>query len=146
MVDAIGRGLAAGFAGALAMSVSTNAEMRLRGRPPSDAPARALSRLLGVDASTRRRKTRLALAGHLATSLSLGAARGAMATAGVRPAPAGAALLGLALLPEVLAVPALGAAPPPWRWSATDACVSLLHHGVYAGTTNAVYGLLDRRR
>jgi hypothetical protein len=146
MVEAIGRGLAAGFAGALAMSVSTNAEMRLRGRPPSDAPARALSRLLGVDARTRRRKTLLALGGHLGTSLALGATRGALAHAGVRPARAGGALLGLALLPEVLVVPALGAAPPPWRWSATDTAVSLLHHGVYAGTTNVVYGLLDRRR
>jgi len=32
MVEAIGRGMAAGFAGALVMSVSTNAEMRLRAR------------------------------------------------------------------------------------------------------------------
>jgi hypothetical protein len=146
MVQAIGRGVAAGFAGALAMSVSTNAEMRLRGRPPSDAPARVLSRLLGIDASTRRRKTLLALAGHFGTSLAFGAVRGAMGGAGVRPAPAGGALLGLALLPEVLVVPALGAGPPPWRWSAADSAISVLHHGVYAGTTNAVYGLLDARR
>lgn len=145
MVESIRRGLAAGFAGAMAMSVSTNAEMRLRGRPPSDAPARVLSRLLRIDASTRRRKALLASGGHLATSLALGAARGAMAAAGMRPAPAGATLLGLALLPEILIVPALGASPPPWRWSANDSAISVLHHGVYAGVTNATYGMLERR-
>ena len=37
-VPAIAGGLGAGLAGALAMSASTHAEMRLRGRPPSDAP------------------------------------------------------------------------------------------------------------
>src|SRR5215218_2027554 len=68
---ALARGAGAGFAGALAMSVSTNAEMRLRGRPPSDAPAKALARLFGVSARGRHRKMQLALAGHVATSITL---------------------------------------------------------------------------
>lgn len=144
-VAAIGRGMLAGFAGAVVMSVSTNAEMRLRGRPPSDAPARAISRLLGVKARGRRRKRRLALAGHLGTSVALGAVRGVMARRGVDPAPAGAALFTLAMVPEIVVVPALGAAAPPWRWSATDAAVSVLHHGVYALTTNAAHGVLESR-
>lgn len=144
-LTAIGLGVGAGIAGALAMSVSTNTEMRVRGRPPSDAPAQALSRLLGVSARGRRRKLQLALAGHLATSLALGAARGLMARRGVKPGPAGAALLTLALLPEVVVVPALGAAEPPWRWSAPDAAVSVLHHGVYAVVTNEAYGRLEAR-
>ncbi len=144
-LGAIGRGGAAGFAGAMAMSVSTNVEMRLRGRPPSDAPAQAISRLLGVDAHGERRKLQLALAGHLATSVALGAARGVMARRGVPPAPSGAALFTLAMIPEIVVVPALGAAAPPWRWSATDAAVSVLHHGVYALTTNAAFGVLESR-
>ena len=144
-LGAIGRGAAAGFAGALAMSVSTNAEMRLRGRPPSDAPARAISRLVGVDAHGRRRKMQLALAGHMTTSIALGAARGVMARCGVPPAPAGAALFALAMVPEIVVVPALGAAAPPWRWAATDAAVSVVHHGVYALTTNAAHGVLESR-
>lgn len=141
----LARGAVAGFAGAMAMSVSTNAEMRLRDRPPSDAPAKALSRLLGIDAGGPRRRMALAFGGHLATSVSLGAARGALAKAGVSSGPALGALLGLALLPEILVVPALGAAPPPWRWSGADAAIGVLHHGVYAVTTNEAYGLLDRR-
>lgn len=141
-VGAVARGAGAGFAGAIAMSVSTNLEMRLRGRAPSDAPAQALSRLLGISARGRRRRRRLALAGHLSTSIALGAARGVMARRGVKSRPAGVALFTLALLPEVVVVPALGAAKPPWRWSAADMAVAALHHGVYAGTTNAAYGWL----
>ncbi len=115
-VPAIAGGLGAGL-GALAMTASTNAEMRLRGRPASDAPARALERLLRVSTRGKRRRRRLTLGGHLATSLALGAARGGLELAGVRPPPAAAAMLALGLAPEVVVVPALGAAPPPWRWS-----------------------------
>ena len=144
-LGAIGRGLAAGAAGAAAMSVSTNAEMRLRGRPPSDAPARAISRLLGVDARGQRRRMQLALAGHLVTSIALGAVRGGLARRGVEPPAAGATLFALALVPEIVLVPALGAAAPPWRWSAADTAVSVLHHGIYALATNAAYGVLEAR-
>ena len=145
MRAALGRGVVAGFAGALVMNVSTNTEMRLRGRPPSDAPARAIAKLFGVKARGERRKMQLALAGHLATSVALGAARGVIGRRGVRPAPAGGALFALAMLPEVVVVPALGAAPPPWRWSAVDTAVSVVHHAVYAAAANAAYGWLDAR-
>ena len=59
--------------------------------------------------------------------------------AGVRPPPAAAAMLALGLAPEVVVVPALGAAPPPWRWSRADVAVSLLHHGVYAAAVESSY-------
>lgn len=97
---AVARGAVAGFAGAMVMSASTHLEMRLRGRPPSDAPARALARTFGVRAGGKQRKMQLALAGHLATSVSIGAAGGALQSTHRRPAASGAALFGLALLPE----------------------------------------------
>jgi hypothetical protein len=43
-------------------------------------------------------------------------------------------MVALRLAPEVVVTPALGAAPPPWRWSRPDMARSLLHHGVYAAT------------
>lgn len=142
---AVARGAQAGFAGAMVMSVSTETEMRLRGRPPSDAPAKAIARLFGVNPSAKHRKMALALAGHVATSVTIGAARGLMARRGVRPAPAGVALFTLAMVPEIVVVPALGAAAPPWRWSAIDTATSVLHHAVYAVSTNAAYGWLQSR-
>lgn len=143
--DAVVRGAVAGFAGAMAMSVSTHLEMRVRDRPPSDAPARALARILGVSPRGKQRKMHLALAGHLATSVSIGAAGGALRSAGRRPGPMGAALFGLALVPELVIVPGLGAASPPWRWSRVDWAVTVGHHGVYAAATNVAYALLDAR-
>jgi hypothetical protein len=124
------------------MSVSTTVEMRLRGRPPSDARARALGRLPGVNARGKRRRRRLLVGGHLATSLTLGAACGVLELAGVRPRPAAAAVFGLALVPEVVVVPALGAVQPPWRWSRAEVALTLLHHGVYATVVNGAYRLL----
>jgi uncharacterized protein YndB with AHSA1/START domain len=140
---AMGRGMGAGVAGALAMSISTNVEMRLRRRPPSDAPARALARVLRVKVRGEKRKEQLMLGGHVGTSLALGSARGVLGRAGLKPGPAGAALFGLALLPDVVILPALGASEAPWRWSAADAAVTVLHHGVYAAATDAAYALLE---
>src|SRR5918994_6904015 len=46
---AVGKGLFAGAAGTVAMTLSSTIEMKLRGRPPSSAPARAAAKLLGVE-------------------------------------------------------------------------------------------------
>lgn len=139
---AIARGALAGLAGAALMSVSTNAEMRLRGRPPSDAPARAIERLLGIRIRGRRKRMRAVAAGHVATSVGVGAARGALDAAGVPVGAAAAATLALALVPELVVVPATGAAAPPWRWSPAEGAISVLHHAVYAGTVVAAYEAL----
>lgn len=142
---ALAQGALSGVAGGLAMTASTNLEMRLRGRPPSDAPANALARVLHVKPRGRRRKQALALAGHFGTSIGVGLVRGALDRAGVPRAPAAGATFAAAMLPEVVVVPALGATNPPWRWSRVDAAVSVLHHAVFAGAADAAYVQLARR-
>jgi uncharacterized protein YndB with AHSA1/START domain len=132
------RGMLAGLAGAAAMSVSTHAEMRLRGRPPSDAPAKALARVLRVKAGGRRAQA-LGTAGHVGTAVSLGAVRGLLDPAGAGPRTGGAILFAMAMTPDAAVVPALGAAPPPWKWTRTEAFISVLHHAVFAAATNAAY-------
>ena len=139
---ALARGALAGLAGAAVMSVSTNAEMRLRGRPPSDAPARAIERLLRIRIRGRRNRMRAAAVGHVATSVGVGAARGALDAAGMPVRAADAATFALALMPELVVVPVTGAAAPPWRWSPTEGAISVLHHAVYAGTVIAAYEAL----
>jgi uncharacterized protein YndB with AHSA1/START domain len=127
---AVGHGMLAGLAGAAAMSLSTNAEMRLRGRPPSEA----------------RTKVLLMTGGHFGTATSLGVVRALLDRLGLSPRKSGAVLFLLALTPEVAVVPALGAARPAWRWTPTEVGVSLLHHAVFAAATNATYGRLHERR
>jgi hypothetical protein len=133
------------MAGSAAMSASTNMEMRLRRRPPSRAPAKALARALRVRQGGERRKTLLAAGGHVATGTSLGASRGLLDRVGLPPRAAGAALFALAMAPELVIVPALGAAPPPRKWTRADAAVSVLHHAVFAAATDTAYVRLRRR-
>lgn len=136
---ALPRGAVAGLGGAAAMSVSTNLEMRLRNRPPSYAPAKALGRMLGIDADSDQTEKLLGLLGHVGTAVSLGTVRGLLDRAGLGPGSSGFALFVLAMAPEVIAVPALGAADPPWRWSRTEAALSVLHHAVFAAGTTVAY-------
>jgi hypothetical protein len=133
----IGEGVKAGLGGAAVMSVSTNLEMRLSGRDASDAPARALERLFGIEVDNKRLEQALVTAAHVATSVSLG-----VVAAGLRrrlgPLLAASVLLGASLIPELVVVPALGAAEPPWRWSKQGAAQAELHHTVYAVATAMV--------
>ncbi len=61
VAGAVGKGLIAGFAGTAAMTVSSTLEAKLRGRAPSDAPARATAKMLGIkefeDAVAQRAST-----------------------------------------------------------------------------------------
>jgi hypothetical protein len=119
--------------------------MRLRRRPPSDAPARAIERLFGTRLRGDRKRMQAAAAGHLVASVSLGAARGAMDVAGVPRASAAAATFGLALVPEVVVVPVLGATDPPWEWGATETAIRVIHHAVYASAVLLAYDGLRQR-
>jgi hypothetical protein len=139
------RGAQAGAVGGTLMSVSTNAEMRLRGRPPSRLPAQALEHALGVDLN-RRQEQRLVTVGHVLSSAGLGAARGMLGAAGLSPGRANLAFVPLAFLPDFVIMPVSGSAPPPWRWEPVEILTSLLHHSVYAAGTVGAHECLRRRR
>jgi hypothetical protein len=138
---ALGRGLVAGVAATAAMTVATTVEMKLRRREPSSLPAKVAGRLLGVK-PRKRSGDRFATVAHAATGVSLGAARGLLDLAGVRGAPAPAAFFALAWLPELLVVPAAGAAPPPWSWGTKEIAISAAHHAVYAAAGETTYRAL----
>ena len=139
---ALGRGLVAGAAATAAMTVASTAEMKLRRRPPSDAPAKVAGRLLGVK-PRKKAGGRFAAVAHGATGVSLGATRAAIDLAGVRGPAAPAAFFALAWTPDLVAVPAAGAAEPPWRWGAGEVAISALHHVVYAAAGEGVYRALS---
>ena len=138
----ISEGAKAGLGGAVVMSISTNLAMRLTGREASDAPAKALERLFGIDIANERGEQALVAAAHVATSISLGVVAASMRRR-LRPMLAASFLLGASLIPELVVVPALGAAEPPWKWSKQGTAEAVLHHAVYAVATAAV---LERLR
>lgn len=135
---ALRAGLLAGAAGGVAMSVSTNVEMRLRRRPPSVVPVQAAERLVGLDLD-RKTEERLATLGHVVSSAVLGGTRGLLSLLALPAAALDGAFAAGAFLPDFVLIPATGQVPPPWRWSATELIVAAWHHAAYAAVTVGTY-------
>jgi hypothetical protein len=126
----LGAGLLAGIAGTAAITASSTFEMRLRGREPSRAPRDVAERVLGVKA--KGDGVLLATVAHGATGIGLGVV-GALAGGSART------YLALGMLPELVLVPALSDVDPPWRWSAGEHAISLIHHAAYAVAAARTY-------
>lgn len=139
-----GRGILAGLAGGVAMSASTIAEMRLTGRGPSKVPAKAIERLLGIRKLGRTGERRMTTAAHFVVAGSTGGAWGAIASAGLPRFLRMPLLYGIAAAPDAALVPAMGLAPPPWRWTRGDVARTAGHHAVFAAVTHAVFSRLER--
>ncbi|MEV4443403.1 hypothetical protein AB0K09_31300 [Streptomyces sp. NPDC049577] len=141
-----GVGMAAGLAGALAMTLSSTMEMRLRDRQASSAPADAAGKVLGVRPVDDAGAARFSRAVHYGYGAAWGMARGVLAGAGLPPAVATAWHLALVWGSELVALPALGVTSPATRWGASEVAIDGWHHLVYAVTTGVAHGLLDRTR
>jgi hypothetical protein len=135
-------GIAAGAAGTAAMTVSTTVEMKLRGRPPSQAPADSIERLTGWSPGTQEGRERLGTVAHAAFGTLLGLARGAIGALGLGEPAASAAFLPVAWAPDLVVVPALGAADPPWRWGGAELAISGWHHVVYVAVAGVAHEAL----
>lgn len=138
---ALGRGIVAGAAATAAMTVASTAELKVRRRPPSTAPAKVAGKLLGVK-PRKRAGDRFATIAHAASGVSLGTARGLLDVAGVSNRAAPAAFFAIAWTPDLIGVPAAGVAPPPWRWGARELAISAFHHGVYVAAGEGTYRAL----
>ncbi|WP_444961989.1 hypothetical protein [Nocardiopsis sp. M1B1] len=143
--SAVGRGLLAGVVGTAAMTVSSTAEAKLRGRGGSTSPADAAGKVLGVRPEGPSGEQRFNTAVHWGYGASWGAVRGLLGAIGLHGTAAAAAHLALVWGGEQVALPATGTAPPAWKWGAKEVGVDLLHHTVYACATSAAYEWLDRR-
>ena len=144
LAEDIGKGLFAGAAGTAAMTASSTLEAKLREREPSDAPAEAAGKVLGVqprDSDGRQRFSNLV---HWAYGTSWGAVRGLLNAVGHRGAKASAEHFALVWGTEQVMLPSLEVTPPPWKWGARELAIDGLHHAVYAAATGVAYALIDR--
>lgn len=143
--SAIGRGLAAGAVGTVAMTASSTLEAKLRGRGSSDTPSQAVGEVLGVDEfegdAARARTNQFA---HWGYGTSLGAIRGLLGATGLHPRIADLGFYAAVQGTEQVMMPALDLAPPARQWGGTEVATDVTHHVVYAFTTNAVYRWLSR--
>jgi len=144
VASAVGRGLFAGAAGTAAMTVSSTIEMKASEREGSTAPADAAAKVLGIQPRDAAGKARFSNVVHWAYGTGWGVVRGLIGAAGFSgPAATGAHFA--AIWPSALVMlPALGVAPPPWKWGATELGIDALHHAVYATTAGVAFAALDR--
>ncbi len=140
----LGRGFVAGLLGGVAMSASTVAEMRLTRREPSTVPARAIERIFGIRKLGDTGERRVTTTAHFAVSGLTGGAWGALASAGLPRRLRMPLLYGMAAAPDAAVVPAMGLAPPPWRWTPADVARTIGHHAVFALVTHAAFSRLER--
>jgi hypothetical protein len=142
----VGKGLFAGVVGTAAMTVSSTLEMKIRDRPGSSAPAEAAGKVLGVEPKGEAEQARFSNMVHWGYGTSWGAVRGLIGAAGLEGPGAAAAHLGVVWGTEQVMLPALGVAPPFWRWGVKEVTIDTLHHLVYAGATSVAYAFLDPHR
>lgn len=143
LASSIGKGLFAGAAGTAAMTISSTFEMKVRGRKPSDAPAQAAAKVLGVSPVGENEKKRFSNLVHWGYGTGWGAVRGVIGAAGLRGLPAGALFFAAIWGNELVMLPTLGVAPPATKWGAKELAVDAGHHVVYAAIASVMYEALD---
>ena len=141
--ESIGKGLFAGAFGTVAMTISSTAEMKLRGRQASTAPSDAAGKVLGVESRDPVGKERFSTAVHYGYGTAWGGFRGAIAAVGLSGPAATAVHFGAVWSSELVVLPALKVAPPVTEWGLKEVGVDVFHHLVYALTTGVVYEYLD---
>lgn len=141
--SAVGRGLFAGAAGTVAMTVSSTLEMKLRNREGSSAPSDAAGKVLGVQPRDGAGEARFSNVVHWSYGTSLGAVRGLLDVAGLDGPRATLAYFGIVWGSAQVMLPALDVAPPPWKSPPAEIAIDAFHHLVYATAASVAFSALS---
>jgi hypothetical protein len=143
LLGALARGMIAGAVGTIAMTVSERLEMAVTGREGSQVPGEVGAHLLpGKDPDVPSDVERLNSPVHWAHGIAMGGLRGLLDVAGMQGPTATAAHFALFWGGDAMLYRGLGVADVPWRWSGDELASDVLHKGVYAVVTGAVYDAL----
>ncbi|MBA2763493.1 MAG: hypothetical protein H0U42_02245 [Thermoleophilaceae bacterium] len=143
LASAVGRGLFAGLAGTVAMTVSSTIEQKLRDREASSAPADAAGKVLGVQPRDPEGQARFSTVVHWGYGTSWGAVRGLLDFAGLDGSRATAAHFAAVWGSAQVMLPALEVAPPVWESPPQETAIDAFHHAVYAAATSVAFIALD---
>lgn len=144
VASAVGKGLFAGAAGTVFMTISSTIEAKLRNRPASSAPADAAGKVLGVQPRDEKGEARFSNAVHWGYGTGWGAVRGLLALSDPSPPAAAAAHWAAVWGSSLVMLPALDIAPVPWKQPPSGVAMDAFHHMVYAVGTSAAYAAIDR--
>ncbi len=140
----VGKGLFAGAAGTVAMTVSSTIEAKVRDRGSSSAPADAAGKVLGIQPRDEDGKARFSNVVHWSYGTSWGAVRGLLHAAGLDGAKATAAHFAAIWGSAQMMLPALDVAPPLWESPPEEIGIDAFHHAVYAAATSVAFTALER--
>lgn len=143
LAENLGKGLVAGLAGTAAMTAVSTLEMKIRGRESSTTPADAAMKVFGLQERDEESKEQFSNAVHWAYGTVWGAARGIIASTGLKGAPASAVHFAAVWGAALVMLPALKVAPPPSEWGAEELAIDALHHLVYVSAAGTAFDLLD---
>jgi hypothetical protein len=141
----IGIGILAGLAGTVAITLSQTAEMAVTKRPPSTVPAEAVSKVLNVKPTKKRKKELVSQEIHWTYGTAWGIPRGLLALAGLRGWQATLAHFLTIWSTGLIMLPKLKLAPPITEQDAPTIATDALHHAVYAIGTGLAYDAIDRK-
>lgn len=165
---ALGRGLIAGFAGTVAITISQMIEMKITGRGQSDAPMTVAGKVMGVEPrgkaaletekqkegsdqeedkleeKVEENKGKFSQIIHFTYGTSWGICRGVLDLVGLRGASACLIHFGAIWGAEQVMLPAAGAAKPITKWPAKQIASDVLHHAIYAIAAGAVYDAMPK--
>ncbi len=160
---AIGRGLIAGLAGTVAITISQMIEMQITGRGASNAPVTVAGKALGVEPKgeaelevekqngdsdkdeeqleekVEANEGKFSQIMHYSYGTGWGVFRGALDLAGLRGPVATLVHFGGVWGAAQVMLPAAGASKPITEWPAGQIASDVLHHAVYAIAAGLVY-------
>lgn len=140
--SAIGKGLIAGAAGTVAITISQMIEMKITKRPASEEPADAAEKVLHITPDTSEDKKKLSQDIHWLYGSSWGVPRGLLSLAGLNGLSATGLHFATIYATSLIMPPALKIAPPLKEWKTKELLINALHHGVYALAAGLVYEAL----
>lgn len=165
---ALGKGLIAGFAGTIAITISQMVEMQITKRGMSNAPVTVGGKALGVEPrgkaelekekaksesdeapdaveeKVEKNEQKFAQIMHFSYGTGWGVARGVLDLAGLHGPLADlfhfAGIWGAA----VVMIPSATKTPPIAEWPAKQIAIDIIHHAVYACATGLVYDAMRK--
>ncbi|EON61140.1 hypothetical protein W97_00351 [Coniosporium apollinis CBS 100218] len=140
--QALGIGLAAGFAGVAALTVSNKLEQLITHRPNSYVPGHTTGNLLGL--SRDRHPDVLNHFHHWGTGIIAGPVRALMSYYGIIGPFASYVFTFIRLGLDQTLENTAGTSAPPWTWPINEQVIDLLHKGIYALVTGYITDRLVR--
>lgn len=139
----LGKGILAGLAGTAAISISQMIEMKITGREGSDTPAKAVKKVLHVQATDEEHQEQFVQEVHWTYGTLWGLARSVISLAGLKGLPATALHYGAIWGTEMVMLPSIDVAEPVTKWGAKEVAKDGLNHLVYAVVAGLVFDAIE---